>query len=136
KQFHNLLPYVRNYFRNFPGVRGVGIGLKQTAGKLTNTLCWRVYVDNKLPAMLLSPAGFILPQLYGQHTDVISCGQTKQSSGLELRSGSQIVNNRGIPGTAGCFFSDATTSHVYLLSNYHVLFGKGAAEGESLWCRH
>lgn len=52
-------------------VHAVGVGYKMTAGQLTDTLCLRFYVAQKLPSSLLPPAYALPKQVDGIETDVI-----------------------------------------------------------------
>lgn len=47
--------------------------------------------------------------------------------------GSLLCNDKGIPGTLGCIVYSNTTKEPMLLTNQHVLFGKGGKSGEAVW---
>jgi hypothetical protein len=44
----------------------------------------------------------------------------------------RIVNSRGVPGVAGALVRDASGTPC-LLSNHHVVFGRGAVAGDDVW---
>ena len=44
-----------------------------------------------------------------------------------------IANQKGVPGTLGCWASRTVTGEPVLLSNYHVLFGKRCRLGDVIW---
>lgn len=47
--------------------------------------------------------------------------------------GIKIANSRGVPGTLGCIVRSLPDNRSLLLSNWHVLFGKGARKNDPLW---
>jgi Trypsin-like peptidase domain len=48
-------------------------------------------------------------------------------------SGARIANSRGVPGTMCCVAVTCRGRQRVLLTNYHVLYGRGAAEREAIW---
>jgi hypothetical protein len=119
-----------------PGLAGVGFGLKETAGKLTQTSAWRIYVMKKLPHRQLPQSERIPNTLLGLATDVLESRPTFTPSrgGLENSlEGAMIANGKGVPGTLGCWAVHEATGRSVLLSNYHVLFGKGCQPGDMIW---
>jgi hypothetical protein len=125
--------------RRLAGVRGfagVGFGLKETAGKRIPLLAWRVYVAEKLPPKLLAPGKLVPTWLLGFPTDVVHRESTFASSFSNKQGaseGAMIANQRGVPGTLGCWAWSAVTGEPVLLSNYHVLFGKRGRRGDVIW---
>jgi hypothetical protein len=111
-----------------PGVRGVGLGGKLTAGRPTGEPAIIVYVGSKKPAGQVPVDQLIQAEIEGVKTDVIESAQEQLLGALEGGVGIKIeptVSGGGqtSTGTLGCF---ATTTNdnppkVVLLSNYHVL---------------
>lgn len=139
---------VRRRLANVCGFLGVGFGLKETAGKPTSQLAWRVYVAKKIPKTRLTPGQRIPPILLGFPTDVVrrqltfatSCvpGElpvevSARTSGEVPVEGAMIANKKGVPGTLGCWARHALTGEAVLLTNYHVLFGKRCRAGDVIW---
>jgi hypothetical protein len=128
-----------------PGVTGVGVGLREKAGKLTDEIVIRVYVEKKRPLNEVPAATQIPSEIGGFKTDVIEKGpdghlglenhrERPIVSGLEI---SRVQPGGGLlRGTIGCFVTDklteaqlqgltkpgfALSQRVYLLSASHVL---------------
>lgn len=136
---------VEELVRLLPHTTGVGLGWKETAGVITDTLAWRVYVRRKLPAPDL-PAGCTVPSmLEGLPTDVLPTltGITlsaELSSYAEPLTPGIIVSNlkdlmaeqshpsRSGIGTLGFFalINGCRQRDVVLVSNRHVLLAHGA----------
>ena len=49
------------------------------------------------------------------------------------QAGARIANSRGVPGTLGCIVRSLLDGRPLLLSNWHVLFGKGARKNDTVW---
>jgi hypothetical protein len=113
-----------------PGVVGVGLGLKETAGRVTDVVAWRVYVDRKRSLSELHGAQVVPPRAGGLPTDVIEKAPSVPSSVVE---GVRLANAHGVPGTLGCFALTRETRTPVALTNHHVLFGRAAAEGDAVW---
>src|SRR5438046_1144717 len=71
-----------------PGVIGVGIGLKQVDGKMTDQICFRVYVHAKKSAEEVPAAEIIPAQVQGFPTDVLKV--------YDVRSTAQFVERRDL----------------------------------------
>lgn len=118
------------------GFAGVGFGLKETAGKRLPLSVWRVYVTQKLPRKLLPRGGHVPSVLLGYPTDVVQREPTFATSFSRcpvVPEGTMIANQRGVPGTLGCWASRTVTGEPVLLSNYHVLFGRRCRAGDVIW---
>src|SRR5688572_27924868 len=90
--------FIRATLLSFPDVLGVGYGLKEKAGKLTQQRAWRVYVREKKPGRQLRAQHVIPPFLHGLSTDVITHAPALSSAskpGARLRVGAKIANSRG-----------------------------------------
>jgi hypothetical protein len=126
----------RSSLLGFPGVVGVGYGLKETGGELTYERAWRVYVRDKRPWRRLTDSERIPTYLGGLRTDVIEHATAAPSAGKLLprpQSGVKIANSRGVPGTLGCIGWTVVGEQAVLLSTWHVLFGNGGDEHGSVW---
>ena len=55
----------------YPGVRHVSVGLKETAGKPTEEIVFRVYVEMKKQASELAPHAIVPDSVLGVKTDVL-----------------------------------------------------------------
>jgi hypothetical protein len=122
-----------------PGVIGLGVGLRSVGGKTTDELCFRVYVERKLPPQSLDPNHRIPETLGNVPTDVIEYKPvtrkrfSETSSGdvyhRPLQGGYKITTNaKGADsGTLGIVAQTNSDNPQYVvLSNAHVLYsGKG-----------
>jgi hypothetical protein len=115
-----------------PGVIGVGFGLKETGGRLTRIPAWRVYVKQKISSAEIAEDARIPAFTDGFATDVIEYAVTRSSAAPAVTA-TCIANSKGIPGTLGCIARTLTDQQPVVLSNYHVLFGKGAVENDKVW---
>lgn len=124
---------VQGYLRQFPNVEHVGVGIKETDGRHTEELCFRVYVDRKLDRAMLRPEDRLPDTIYGVPTDVLEKMQTELNGGPDsqkyasMRGGVQIRNefhqgdNRIGAGTVGCLARTTTGSKLVALTARHVL---------------
>ena len=125
-----------------PGVVHVSVGLKETAGQVTDQLCIRVYVKHKKDTNELSPAELIPPDINGVPTDVnvIPEFEFQDDTGnyRPIRGGSQISNRIVVlneegngrmihRGTLGCIAIDTTDDAPVILTNWHVIGDPGRA---------
>lgn len=118
------------------GVIGVGYGLKETAGVVTDQPCWRVYVRDKRPANALCPASRVPQHVLGRPTDIVTRAPLRAAAGETMPNvadGAMIANSHGVPGTLGCRAWMERTGQPLLLTSYHVLFGKNAQCGDRVW---
>lgn len=145
---HMLKSGVEELLLRIPGVHHVSIGLKETKGQITDTLCIRVYVLEKKDNSQL-PAQEVLPsEINGIPTDVNvipsfnAC--TDEKTYRPLKGGIQITNrivvqdpvsfgNEIAHGTLGCMALDNESGKVVLLSNWHVLMANNAKVGDRIY---
>ena len=123
------------------GVTGIGIGYRQRNGELVNRCVIRVYVRRKFARVLL-PESQLLPNIFdGVPVDVIEEEAFPQSNGTPsvrhnpLRGGIKIANLYNYPeiGTLGYRLRDSISGAHYLLSNWHVLYGRhDSSDGEPI----
>lgn len=125
-----------------PNVVQVGVALKETAGELTDQIVIRVSVTEKVPASGLSPDQLVPTEINGLRTDVIVHRQQVPAIGFDDEDdetnyspkvgGSYIGNDAGLHmGTLGCF-AKAIDGSIVFLSNHHVLYDGGVANGSKV----
>lgn len=127
---------VLSEMKKYPNVVSVGVGLKEVNDKLTDVLCYRVYVNEKKPAELLKAHENIPAVFDGFVTDVLSHGIVEEAVDLKpirpLIGGIQIKNSnynqekkederiRG-GGTLGCLaILNDGSGKIVGLTNQHV----------------
>ena len=116
-----------------PGVVGVGIGLKESGGELTDQICFRVYVwEKKSPGEV--PAQHRVPaRSQGFPTDVLKIYNLKPNEGfVEMRdlsehrplTGGVVIFTKTCQdgGTLGWFATKVSDGSNVVLTNAHVLW--------------
>jgi hypothetical protein len=135
-----------------PNVVGVGLGWKETRGRITDRPAWRVYVRRKLPSHSLRCAGLVPARVEGLATDVLPAPVSIPAASLNtvsapLAPGSVISNLRGLLhdlsadrqtsglGTLGflALVNGTRQPEVVLVSNRHVLLAHGAGVGQPIY---
>src|SRR5687768_9996606 len=118
---------VKRELEAIPGVRSVGIGLKEVAGELTNQIAFKVYVDEKKPLSVLDPAHVIPDEIKGFKTDVVRIAQKTLLTGAGPRPlvggiavSSLLPSGLQEHGTLGCIAKLNNSTDKVLLSNEHV----------------
>ena len=146
------LDRARQVLLRLPNVTGVGVGRKETCGRLTDVPAWRVYVTHKLLPKKLKADHRVPPRLEGMATDVVPSGFAQPALALTGVSVSpapgDIISNlrglsRGSPieshatglGTLGFFalVNGTREREVALISNRHVLLAHGAGRGDPIY---
>jgi hypothetical protein len=132
--------------RAYPNVTGVGLGLREVGGHVTDEICIRVYVARKVPRDSL-PAEAVLPhRLDGTPVDVIEgtavLGQgpmpttpADHRNWHELMRGGIVIASVAArsAGTLGVTVFDNRTGGQMLLTNYHVIcHPTGCVPGEPI----
>lgn len=110
------------------GVIGVGIGLKESGGRITDQLALVALVERKQPEAALSADDQVPRQLDGLITDVREVGVLRAQN-VNSRSRWRNIIPAGVSighylvtaGTLGAIVYDPDTNFRYLLSNNHVL---------------
>ncbi len=115
-----------------PNVIGLGIGFKETKGKMTTETCISVYVRKKVAAKSLESRQQVPKALDDVKTDVVEVGdieaQAFTSRMRPVQPGYSLGHFRITAGTFGCLVRDACAPcRVYMLSNNHVLANSNAA---------
>lgn len=136
-------------------VTSIGIGYKETGGKVTKELCVQFTVGKKVaPEGLAALEAIELPKYVEVDgiqvpTDVLerSFGsefrEVKLEAQLEAAAPRKSAINPIVPGvsighpsitagTVGCVVYDAATGEPYVLSNWHVLHGEAGQIGDSI----
>ncbi len=116
----------RRAFADVAGVRGVGLGLRETAGELTGDVAVIVYVAEKKPRASLAPSDLIPPEVEGVRTDVQRQPHFEPFGGTTLAGGVQIRRapddeDRPKPGTLGYVATRTADSMNVMLSCEHVM---------------
>jgi hypothetical protein len=144
---------IRQQLLQIPGVLEVGVGVKETGSELTENVCFRVYVEEKIPEADLSEDEMIPKTIRGLRTDVIKRINTVDLIGFDDENdernysvkvgGIRIGNDKHMgQGTLGCFCRLTSDNSVVFLSNYHVLYSGSATVGAKVgqpdykasWC--
>lgn len=125
KELLELRDRVQSRLMAIPGVRSVGVGLKEVGGKITDEIVFRVYIMEKKPLSSVPPGERIPGEIEGIETDVI-VWEPDERAGVDsgryrpLRGGIQIDNGGGY-GTLGCFAKRNSDGAWVALSNWHVM---------------
>lgn len=132
--------------KRYPGVVGVGFGLKEKDGKITGEVAFRVYVKKKKSEGELKPEEVIPAEFEGFPTDVLLIHEAEplhcqdMSRHDPLIGGISITNFRGgqaaVAGTLGFFATAndvAAPKNVVLVSNNHVLTTHGGNVGDVIY---
>ena len=134
--------------RAIPGVRKTCVALKVLQDLVTDTMCIRVYVREKLPDEEVPPGEQIPETIDGVQTDVIVVTPFTFTADTKrvrpLKGGCEISNliididpDSGLPvlgdGTFGCTATLIRDRSVQLLSNAHVLMQNKAQKGDAIF---
>jgi hypothetical protein len=109
-----------------PGVVGVGLGIKEVKGQLSEQVALIVYVEKKLPRNQVSQEQMIPSTFQGMPTDVQRYQPGEPFGGTTLEGGMQIrrlpdSNDRPKPGTLGYVVTRTTDNQTVMLSCEHVM---------------
>jgi hypothetical protein len=123
-------------------IHAIGIGRKLAGGKLTSTLCVRVYVTQKLPKRLVPRGARVPGRIGGVPTDVIEsppaflaqplqpCSIKKTRGQRPLCPGISAANESVNAGTIAALCTSTRPGEggrLYLLGNSHTFADLGAA---------
>ncbi len=118
------------------GIQGLGIGEKESDGKLTRKIALRVYVDKKRAMSKVSnpvPKRVRIPDVGDCTTDVVEIGKVEAelftSRVRPAMPGCGVGHPKVTVGTFGCLVKKNTDKkgRLYILSNSHVLANQGVA---------
>lgn len=119
-------------------VTGVGIGYKETEGKLTGEVGLVVLVKRKIALSQLASKDTVPKEIQGIYTDVKAVGdimihKSRTSRWRPAQPGVSIGHLYITAGTFGAVVRDATTNKRLILSNNHVLANSNdARKGDSV----
>lgn len=134
---------VSDELMQLPGVQSVGVGLKETGGKLTDQIAFRVYVEEKKDPQTLLAEHYIPATIKGFQTDVLQAFDLRQNEGFverreieehrPLQGGITIMTKamsevvsilgaKGEVGTLGWFARTKSDNKRVILTNCHVLY--------------
>ena len=121
----------RTELRKKANVKAIGIGKKIIAGKISEELCIRVYVEKKIAKSRIKEEDLIPETLDGYKTDVIEIGIIRfqgvrdrnrpTKGGDSLGSCHSLAYGYIMAGTLGSALLDKVDGNRVLLSNNHVI---------------
>jgi hypothetical protein len=132
----------------YPGVFGVGLGLKERGGQVTDEVAFRVYVDEKKAASLLRAEETIPSEYKGVPTDVLKKGRSVPMAcddhqqhdpligGITISTLVLDATNHVFLGTVGFFATiDGATAprNIALVTNQHVVNHQNEAVGATVY---
>jgi hypothetical protein len=148
EELYRLYYEARVELARYPGVVGVGLGLRERRGELTEETAFRVYVVEKKSRSDLHPTELIPSRYKGVPTDVLKVREAIETYANEnLRSYSRLVggtniwNGRSGPrgplvGTLGFFATIDGLQNPYnvaLVTNHHVLAANEGRIGDTVY---
>ena len=150
EELYRLYYEARVELAKYPGVFGVGLGLKERDGIVTRETALRVYVFEKKQESQLEPNARIPASYKGVPTDVLKVRAAKpnshyanedQSKHDPLIGGITILNSRRGPhgfggGTLGFFATIdgvAGPDNIVLVTNHHVLAANLGRVGDDVY---
>lgn len=109
-----------------PNVVGVGVGLREKAGRRTGEVVLTALVRQKVPEAALAPEEIVPPVVDGVPTDVMEVGDLVALAARTDRirpapGGVSIGHYQVTAGTLGGVVRDRATDRRLILSNNHVL---------------
>ena len=112
---------MKEMLKKIPGVIDVGVGFKETKGKSTEEIVYRVYVEEKKSINELPPEHVIPKEINGVKTDVVKIEVTENLV-RPIRGGVKMdcESSSGF-GTLGCMATHPVHG-IVLLTNHHVLY--------------
>jgi hypothetical protein len=116
-----------------PNVVGVGIGYKQTSGRVTGEVGVVVMVRKKIPMAGLESSALVPLRVEGVRTDVLEVGDLRPLQQPTDRwrpapGGTSIGHYKITAGTLGSIVRDRRTGQRLILSNNHVLANSNEAQ--------
>ena len=125
---------IRKDLLKLPNVVAVGVGLKETGGRFTDEISFRVFVSHKVDPSQLSEAETVPQSISGFATDVMPalhiindsdvCGNERRtlSRHRPLQAGIACSTKKNSYGTLGWFATLDMDDTKVLLTNKHVLW--------------
>ena len=130
-----------------PGVLGVGLGLKERGGQVTDEVAFRVYVEEKKDLAQLSPDEVVPGAFAGVPTDVLVLGRRRPEKCQDRQQYSPLVGGISIctmkPDASGVFDvgtggflatidGGSRPENIVLVTNNHVVTHSGGRVGDSI----
>ena len=110
-------------------VVGVGVGFKETKGKVTEQLSLVVLVKEKKPLAELASKDVIPVEIKGIKTDVKEIGNIIAHGSSQVQVGDSIAHYlSAVDGTFAAVVRDAGTNTKLILSNNHILANNNNAQ--------
>jgi len=139
ENIHLFYEQAKEILLKYPGVKTVGIGLKEVDGSLLPQVAFKVYVSEKRSTQLLTEEELIPASLFGFPTDVLNisektlaCGRTRPLVG-GISVSTWDVPFVSPPGSIGCVVEKNGSTNKYILSNEHVLGVNSTAGGSRVF---
>jgi len=116
-----------------PNVIGIGVGLKEVQGQLTDQVSIVVLVRDKVPRAGLTPSQMVPPRVNSYETDVVEVGviraqQARTDRWRPAPGGVSIAHYQVTAGTLGAVVRDRATGQRLILSNNHVIANSNDAQ--------
>jgi len=139
-----------NAMKKIAGVTGVGFGIKEKSGELTEFVAFRIYVEKKKSDDQLKVSELIPQTIFGFRTDVIEVRSAVNTSCEDNSKTRPIVGGLTIsnlrnptsnplafePGTLGYFATingNNTKDRIAFITNMHVVAANGGQEGNPIY---
>ena len=143
--FESRFNRIRDEWLQRPGVTAVDIGLKWTAGRLTNQVALRVHITRKKSLSELTEDERFPAQLEGMPIDIIEANyvlHAEEEEGPEIKTtadshtqrydeiplGASVGSLHATAGTLGAKVIDIGTDEELILSTWHTFVGAATAE--------
>lgn len=140
---------MREQLLSLSGVFHAAVGLKEVAGRATDTLCVKAYVRTKRSLAELSQDQVVPPSFGGVPTDVTEvpagirftaddASHRPLVGGIQVTNGIKVVDPQNLTvrmsrGTLGCFATRTSDGKPVLLTNWHVATANSGRIGDSIF---
>jgi hypothetical protein len=126
REFARVLDRHKELVLSKPNVVGVGVGLREVRGRITDEMCVVALVRNKIPKAGLTPEALVPKKLEGVSTDVMQVGTlralaTRTERQRPVPGGVSVGHYKVTAGTLGGIVRDRSLGARLILSNNHVL---------------
>ncbi|MBN1541078.1 hypothetical protein JW992_02960 [candidate division KSB1 bacterium] len=133
QQMQALRQRMEKQLRRKANVVGVGVGFKESAGKITDEMALMVLVSDKVPLQMLARRDVVPQSIDGLTTDVMRVGKVVARPATTDRwrpavGGISVGHYAITAGTLGAVVRDAKTDELLILSNNHVLANSNDAQ--------
>lgn len=126
REFARVLDRHKELVLSKPNVVGVGVGLREVRGRITDEMCVVALVRKKIPKAGLTPEALVPKKLEGISTDVMQVGTlralaTRTERQRPVPGGVSVGHYKVTAGTLGGIVRDRSLGARLILSNNHVL---------------